>query len=237
MPVRSHYTSDSQQRRPLTSKGARRERVPEQPREFIHYMPCEACNRCPFKRIADETLDKETPMSQPPTPKQMERDMTRQRGQIVQQYQTSPVQHMNYGMGIEGQQQVPVQQPQMYYQQNPQQYPPQQVPQCLPQPLPQYQQPLPQQPVQPQEPPKKKGLIRRFLEYRERNLAANKAAGDTTLMEDLSKTGGSWMSGISKGAASLGQEEIDNLSRKKARKSSEEEDEELLNFLQGKRKK
>jgi hypothetical protein len=201
-------------------------------------MPCDACGRCPFKRIADETLDEESHASeQPLTPKQVERDMTRQRGQVVQQYQTTPVQHMNYGMGIEGQQQV--QQQQVYYQQNPnqQQYPPQQ-PQYMPQQVPQYQpQMVPQQPVQPQEPPKKKGLIRRFFEYRERNLAANKAAGDTTISEDMSKTGSNWMSGISKGAASLGQEEIDNLNKKKSKKSSDEEDEELLNFLQGKRKK
>jgi len=92
-----------------------------------------------------------------------------------------------------------------------------------------------QQPVQ-QNPNEKVGLLTRFRRYVAKNQADMKAAGETTLSEDMSKVGGSWLGGITSGAAKMGQEEIDALSRKKSKKASLEEDEELLDFLQGRKK-
>lgn len=85
------------------------------------------------------------------------------------------------------------------------------------------------------EPEEKKpeGLLKRFGKYIAKNQAANKAAGDTSLMDDLVKWGG----GISAGAARLGEEEIAGLDRRKADtgKRDPRKDDELVDFLTGKK--
>jgi hypothetical protein len=173
MSIRSHYSNDSQLRRPLTHGGSRRNTVPtpipKEPEEFTDFLPCEACKRCPYKGIADKVLDDKTskiPQSKPITAMRTE--------------QTTP--------------------------------------ETIP---------LLATPIE----PKKKGLLGRFGDYVARNQAANKAAGDTSLMDDLSKWGG----GITKGMASLGEEEIAGLDKKRGVKKSAKDDEELLDFLQGKK--
>jgi len=79
------------------------------------------------------------------------------------------------------------------------------------------------------------GLFKRFGNYIAKNQAANKAAGDTSLMDDLTKWGG----GIMSGAGQLGQEEIDGLDRRKAAtgKRDPRKDDELVDFLTGKKAK
>jgi hypothetical protein len=92
-----------------------------------------------------------------------------------------------------------------------------------------------QQPIQ--ENTGKKGLFQRFCDYRSRNLKAMKAAGETSLMDDLQGTGGSWMKGIANGAGSLGEEEIANISARKRAKHDPSADDELTDFLMGKKRK
>jgi len=87
-------------------------------------------------------------------------------------------------------------------------------------------------PTQTQE-SKSDGLFKRFSRYIAKNQAANKAAGDTTLMEDVVK----WGANISSGAAKLGEEEIAGLDRKKAATGQRDprKDDELVDFLTGKK--
>jgi len=84
---------------------------------------------------------------------------------------------------------------------------------------------------------KPRGLFKRFGDYIAKNQAANKAAGETSLTEDLMNFGKSYGKGLSDGAASLGMEEIANINKKKSIKRTEKEDDELINFLSGKRKR
>lgn len=88
------------------------------------------------------------------------------------------------------------------------------------------------------EDPKKVGIFTKFQRYVAKNQAANRKAGDTPLMDDLVKWGGN----LASGAASLGQEEMDYLERKKktqavSRRDRESQDEETLDFLMGKKHK
>jgi hypothetical protein len=80
---------------------------------------------------------------------------------------------------------------------------------------------------------KPEGILKRFSQYIAKNQAANKAAGDTTLMEDLGK----WGANISSGAAKLGEEEIAGLDRRKASTAQRDprKDDELVDFLTGKK--
>lgn len=80
---------------------------------------------------------------------------------------------------------------------------------------------------------KPEGILKRFSNYVAKNQAANRAAGDTSLMEDLAKWGGN----ISAGAAKLGEEEISGLDRKKASTGNRDprKDDDLVDFLTGKK--
>ncbi len=61
--------------------------------------------------------------------------------------------------------------------------------------------------VQHKEPQKRKSILRRFGEYVARNQAALRAAGETTLAEDLSDMGRKMCNGL----GSLGEEELDKV--------------------------
>ena len=77
------------------------------------------------------------------------------------------------------------------------------------------------------------GLFKRFGNYIAKNQAANKAAGESSLFDDMQKWGG----GIMTGAGKLGQEEIDGLDRKKASTAQRDprKDDDLVDFLTGKK--
>jgi hypothetical protein len=79
----------------------------------------------------------------------------------------------------------------------------------------------------------KKGILSRFGAYVAKNQKAMRDAGEKTLGDEM----GDWGKGILSGAGKLGQEEIDGLSRKKSVKKSNEEDDELIDFLSGKKRR
>jgi len=96
-------------------------------------------------------------------------------------------------------------------------------------------QPVNQQvPVQvtqlPGETTEKKSLLKRFGDYVAKNQADMKAAGETSLMEDLSDMGKKMFNN----AGQLGQEEIDRINKKSA--DAKQNDEEIMDFMVGKRK-
>jgi hypothetical protein len=92
---------------------------------------------------------------------------------------------------------------------------------------------------QPAPVPEKKGALARFSAYIAKNQAANRAAGETSLSDELSNFGKSYGKGISEGAASLGMEEIANVNKRKSdtAKRNPKDDDDLIDFLSGKRPK
>jgi hypothetical protein len=93
--------------------------------------------------------------------------------------------------------------------------------------------------AQPSQVPEKKSALARFSAYIAKNQAANRAAGDTSLSEELSNFGKSYGKGISDGAASLGMEEIANVNKRKAdtAKRNPKDDDDLIDFLSGRKPK
>lgn len=81
-----------------------------------------------------------------------------------------------------------------------------------------------------QEATEKKTLFKRLGDYVAKNQADMKAAGETSLMEDLSDMGKKMFNN----AGQLGQEEIDRINKKSA--ASKQNDEEIMDFMIGKRK-
>jgi|WetSurMetagenome_2_1015567.scaffolds.fasta_scaffold02632_6 hypothetical protein len=85
---------------------------------------------------------------------------------------------------------------------------------------------------------KKDGFFTKFQSYVKKNREANRKAGEAPLLEDLVKMGGK----LAAGAAKLGEEEAENLEKKKKAKASvsreelDEKDEDTLDFLMGKKK-
>jgi len=67
--------------------------------------------------------------------------------------------------------------------------------------------------VRQQQPQENKSILRRFGEYIARNQAAMKAAGETTLMEDLAEMGKKMFNGL----GSLGEEELEKISGRSQR--------------------
>jgi hypothetical protein len=82
----------------------------------------------------------------------------------------------------------------------------------------------------PGETTEKKSLLKRFGDYVAKNQADMKAAGETSLMEDLSDMGKKMFNN----AGQLGQEEIDRINKKSA--DAKQNDEEIMDFMVGKRK-
>lgn len=185
MPVRTNY-KDNIQNRPVTR------RVTPQPEEtsLPTKDPCEACKRCPYKRLVEKALNDE--------PVQVVPVITKQ---VLKPEPTTQYIQPN----------VPVQQVT-------------QVPQQPTQPLP--------KPVDPNE---KVGVWTKFSRYVAKNRAANKARGETTITEDLSKTGSGWLKGISDGMAKVGESEANSMRKTKSAKVQDPD--ELIDFLSGKRKK
>lgn len=185
MAIRSHRTKDTYMNRPLTHGGSHRRTTPSSlPEQTLPTNdPCEACKRCPYKRLVEKALNDEQVQVIP---------------KISIKKELKPVPIEPSTSLIQQQQNV--------------------------QPVIQSQQKQPN-------PPEKVGLFTRFSRYVAKNQAANKAAGDTSVMEDLMKYG----AGITKGAARLGQEEIEGVNKKKSVTKSAQDDDELLDFLSGKR--
>jgi hypothetical protein len=95
----------------------------------------------------------------------------------------------------------------------------------------------PKQPQPESKSDKPRGLFKRFGDYVAKNQAANKAAGDTSLTDDLVSFGKSYGKGLSDGAARVAGEEIAKIDKQRSVQKSEEEDDELINFLSGKKKR
>lgn len=217
MSIRSRYSNDSQLRRPLTNGGSRRNPVPT-PLPGQQVQPQQPTpvqvRRAQRQQVEPQEYEPTEACARCPYKRLVEKAMGgNQPAQplivVPQNYQPQPQAIYQSPQPV---QQQPVQQPIMQQQ----------------------TQPVQQQPVQ--QPNEKVGLLTRFRRYVAKNQADMKAAGETTLSEDMAKVGGNWLGGISSGAAKMGQEEIDSLTRKKSKKASVEEDEELLDFLQGKKK-
>jgi hypothetical protein len=118
--------------------------------------------------------------------------------------------------------QAPIQYPQQYPQQAyPEQYPQQQY----------------QPPQQPENGGKKPGLFKRFGDYVARNQAANKAAGETSLTDDLMSFGKTYGKGLSEGAARVAGEEISKIDKQRSIQRTDKEDDDLINYLSGKKSK
>ncbi len=87
------------------------------------------------------------------------------------------------------------------------------------------------------EPEKQAGLFKRFSMYVAKNQSANKAAGETTLTEDLMSFGKTYGKGLSDGAAKVANEEIAKIDKKRSTQRSAKDDDDMIDFFSGKRKK